>query len=80
MYKGKNVTSVAFFCVKSIKLAELFAKTCTCHFFCSKFGPPASGLPPKIRSHFAGHMGSRGHFFGKTGLTSLHLCILSNYL
>ncbi len=34
---------------------------------CSKFGTPLFARqtrnPPNIRSHFAGHMGSRGHFF-----------------
>ena len=30
MYKGKNVTSVAFFRAKRNKLEDLFTKTCVC--------------------------------------------------
>ena len=65
MYKGKNVTSVAFFCAKSIKLAELFAKTCTCQkIFVTSRTPTRQNRPTsKIRSHFAGHIGKGGDFF-----------------
>ena len=35
------------------------------------FDPPASGFPPKVLSHFAGHKQGRA-FFLKTGLMSLH--------
>ena len=31
-------------------------------FICSNFGPPASGLPPNLRSHCAAHMQIEGFF------------------
>jgi len=43
---------------KAMKMLSLFS----CSIFLY-FGPPASGFPPKILSHFAGHIARAGIFF-----------------